>query len=144
MKIKYQAYRDVPGTMNSTNIERTAYNNLDYDYFDGDQAKKPWNLASKEDTDFLVANRKLPVHISDIAIVQNGVATNKDSVYVINAFVDADLNVPYIGKHSDKTRIVYFEQDGTTYPIESTILHRCVKGSTCNGYIGNTYIIFQK
>lgn len=117
-------------------------NNFDYDYFKQELGSKAWNLSSEEDIKFLEENKNLPIKVNTVAIVQNGIATNKDAVYVIKAYTDSACTKPYMGKHTDKKRIVYFEYDGKIRPIESTILHRCVKASKYNGNMDNTYIIF--
>lgn len=118
-------------------------NRLSFKYFENELKGKTWNLSSDEDIKFLEKNKNLPIKIQNIAIVQNGIATNKDAVYVIHAFEDKSLKSPYKGKHTDKKTIVYFEdRAGKIWDIESTILHRCVKASKYNGVIDNTYIIF--
>lgn len=75
--------------------------------------------------------------------MQNGIATNKDAIYIIHAYLDKELSVPYMGKHTDMQRNVYFcDKDRNIRTIESTILHRCVKASKYNGVMDNTYVIF--
>lgn len=118
-------------------------NKFTYDYFKYKLTDKAWNLSSEDDIKFLEQNKALPIKINNIAIVQNGIATNKDAAYVIQVFTDKSLQIPYTGKHTDKKRTVYFKDKlGLLQEIESTILHRCVKASRYNGEIGNTYIIF--
>lgn len=118
-------------------------NRFEYDYFKTQLQDKAWNLSSDENIRFFEQNKALPQKISDMAIVQNGIATNKDSVYVIHVYEDNNLQKPYYGKHSDKKKTVFFkDKSGVIRPIESTILHRCVKASRYNGVMDNTYIVF--
>ena len=118
-------------------------NRFSYEYFESELNGKAWNLSSDEDIKFLETNKNLPIKIQNMAIVQNGIATNKDAAYVIRVFTDKRLTIPYRGKHTDKKIIVYFaDKNGKVWPIESTILHRCVKASKYNGVMDNTYIIF--
>ena len=116
---------------------------MDYGYFKKKFQNKVWNLGADEDMEFIDKNRGFQNRISDIAIVQNGIVTNKDSVYIVHAFTDKELKEPYFGKHTDELRKVYFvDKRGKTRQIESTILHRCIKASRYTGIIDNTYIIF--
>lgn len=118
-------------------------NKFPYDYFKDQLTNKAWNLSSEEDIRFLEENKMLPIKIQNMAIVQNGIATNKDSAYIIQVFTDQNLTTPYLGKHTDRKRTVYFkDKSEVVREIESTILHRCVKASKYNGVMGNTYIIF--
>lgn len=120
-----------------------AANHFDYAYFRDKLRDKAWNLSADADIKFLEENKNLPIKIQDIAIVQNGIATNKDAIYIIHAYLDKELSVPYMGKHTDPQRDVYFrDKDGNLRMIESTILHRCVKASKYNGIMDNTYVIF--
>lgn len=123
--------------------EMVAANHFDYTYFKDKLRDKAWNLSADADIKFLEENKNLPTKIQDIAIVQNGIATNKDAIYIIHAYLDKELSVPYMGKHTDSQRDVYFrDKDGNIRTIESTILHRCVKASKYNGIMDNTYVIF--
>lgn len=123
--------------------EQIKANTFTYDYFEKELKDKTWNLSSQDDIDFLEENSMRPIRISNISIVQNGIATNKDSLFVIRAYTDKNLQTSYMGKHTDKKRVVYFKDEyGETRSIESTILHRCVKASKYNGILSNTYIIF--
>lgn len=118
-------------------------NKFSFEYFENELKGESWNLSSDEDIEFLEKNKGLPIKIQNMAIVQNGVATNKDAVYVIHVFNDKDLTVPYSGKHTDEKKTVYFaDKFGKIWSIESTILHRCVKASKFNGVMDNTYIVF--
>lgn len=122
---------------------KTAENRFDNGYFRDRLKDKAWNLGSEEDMKFLEANKELPGKIRDVAVVQNGIATNMDSVYVIHVYSDEALTVPYMGKHTDEKRTVYFrDKKRTVRPIESNVLHRCVKASRYHGVPDNTYIIF--
>ena len=113
-------------------------NNIFFKYFNDDLKDKPWNLSTNDDILFLKQNREKPIKLSDISNTQNGVATNKDSIYVSKAWIDKEQTIPYLGKHSDNNKIVYFNG----FPIESKILHRCIKASKYNGVIANNYILF--
>lgn len=118
-------------------------NRFKYEYFRDKLQDKAWNLSSDDDIKFLEKNKGLPIKVQDIAIVQNGIATNKDAAYIVHVYLDKELINPYMGKHSDRKRTVYFrDKNGVVHPIESSILHRCVKSSRYNGVMDNTYIIF--
>lgn len=118
-------------------------NRFEYEYFRDRLQDKAWNLSSDDDIKFLEKNKGLPIKVQNMAIVQNGIATNKDAAYVVHAYLDKELINPYMGKHSDRKRTVYFrDKNGVIRPIESSILHRCVKASRYNGVMDNTYIIF--
>lgn len=118
-------------------------NHFSFEYFKTQLNEKAWNLSSEEDIKFLEENKGLPIKIQNMALVQNGISTNKDAVYVIQVFTDKNLSIPYRGRHTDKKKIVYFkDKTEILREIESTILHRCVKASKYNGLIGNNYIIF--
>ena len=118
-------------------------NRFDYEYFKDRLQDKAWNLSSDDDIKFLEKNKCLPIKVQNMSIVQNGIATNKDAAYVIHVYVDKELVTPYMGRHTDMKKTVYFlDKNGVIRPIESTILHRCVKVSRYNGVMDNTYIIF--
>ena len=118
-------------------------NKFSFEYFANQLQDKSWNLSSDEDIKFLEKNKNLPIKISNMAIVQNGIATNRDAVYVIRTYCNKELTEEYCGKHTDKKKIVYFkDKSGNIKEIESTILHRCVKASKYNGKMDNTHIIF--
>lgn len=120
-------------------------NRFEYDYFRNQLQDAAWNLSSDDDIKFLEKNKGLPIKVHNMAIVQNGIATNKDAAYVVHAYIDKELVTHYIGKHSDRKKIVYFcDKNGFIRSIESSILHRCVKASRYDGKMdnNNTYIIF--
>lgn len=118
-------------------------NRFEYEYFRDQLQDKAWNLSSDDNIKFLEKNKELPIKVQNIAIVQNGIVTNKDAVYIVHVYLDKELISPYMGKHSDRKRTVYFrDKNGVVHPIESSILHRCVKASRYNGVMDNTYIIF--
>lgn len=118
-------------------------NKFTFEYFENQLKDKAWNLSSDDDIKFLEKNKNLPIKVSNMAIVQNGIATNKDAAYVIRVFCDKELQKQYKGKHTDAKKMVYFkDKSGNIHAIESTILHRCVKASKYNGLMDNTYIIF--
>ena len=130
----------------NTSVEYREYNMYDVlksntftsEYFEQELKNKAWNLSSEEDILFLEENKQKPIKIGNIAVVQNGIATNRDSVYISTAWLDEKETQPYMGKHTDKNKIVYFNG----YPIESKILHRCIKASRYNGIMSNNYILF--
>lgn len=127
--VEYREYNIYKMTLNNT---------IKYEYFRNQLQDSAWNLSSEEDILYLQQNAKRPIKIKSIATVQNGIATNRDSVYVGKAWLDKDCTEPYMGKHTDKKKIVYFNG----HKVESTILHRCVKASKYNGEISNTYILY--
>ena len=127
--IEYREYNMYKMTVNNT---------IKYEYFRNQLQDSTWNLSSEEDILYLQQNAKRPIKIKSIATVQNGIATNRDSVYVGKAWLDKDCTEPYMGKHTDKKKIVYFNG----HKVESTILHRCVKASKYDGEISNTYILY--
>ena len=121
------------------NMYKMALNNtIKYEYFRNHLQDSAWNLSSEEDILYLQQNAKRHIKIKSIATVQNGIVTNRDSVYVGKAWLDKDCTEPYMGKHTDKKKIVYFNG----HKVESTILHRCVKASKYDGEISNTYILY--
>ncbi len=127
--VEYREYNMYKMTLNNT---------IKYEYFRNQLQDSAWNLSSEEDILYLQQNAKRPIKIKSIATVQNGIATNRDSVYVGKAWLDKDCTEPYKGKHTDKKKIVYFNG----HKVESTILHRCVKASKYDGEISNTYILY--
>ena len=116
----------------------TVNNVIQYDYFRNQLRDSAWNLSSEDDILYLQQNAKRPIKIKNLATVQNGIVTNRDSVYVGKAWLDRDCTEPYTGKHTDKKKIVWFNG----HKIESTILHRCVKASKYDGEMSNTYILY--
>lgn len=118
-------------------------NHFTYEYFRDRLRDKAWNLNSDENIRFLEKNKSLPIKLQDIAVIQNGIVTNKDAAYIIRGYLDDELLIPYMGKHTDEEKNVYFrDKNGLIHVIESTILHRCVKASRYVGTMDNTYIIF--
>lgn len=101
---------------------------------------KDWYI---EEIDFINQNASIPTKIKDIANIQVGIATNRDFIYIFRAFLDPSLRIPYMGKHTDLEREVYFEdKNGVVQAIESGILRRCVKASRFKGSMENWYILF--
>lgn len=101
-------------------------------------------LSSMDNIKFLDTNATLPCKLSDIAVVQNGISTNLDAVYVLTLFSDTGLKNEYKENPcTAKNMTLYFrDKKGNVREIESNILRRCVKESRYEGTIGNTYIIF--
>lgn len=116
---------------------------LDYEYFEKDLMGKAWQLGSNDDIEFLKENKGLITKLGQKFTVQNGIVTNRDDLYIKKVFEDENCLVPYMGKHTDSEKVVYFKDKlSTIWPIESAILHRCVKASRFNGLIDNTHILF--
>ena len=88
--------------------------------------------------------RRHTVCLKDIADIQNGVSTNCDSAYIFAFYTDKEMTMPYMGKHTDLSKTVYFRHPvtGQATEIESSILRRCVKESKFIGKIDNIYIIY--
>lgn len=102
-----------------------------------------WHFSSEENLCFLTNNQQLPMTLQQVAHIQNGVATNKDAVYLLHVYRDKDLTVPYLGKHTDTNQLVYFQDKrGMRWGIESAILRRCVKASTYRGVMSSHYLLF--
>lgn len=113
-------------------------NRIGYDRLQGRLGNSVWKLDSVEDILFLEEVARRPVKLKDVACLQNGVCTNCDSVFIGRAFLDREGNVPYLGKHTDACRTVWFNG----HEMESGMLHRCVKASRFDGEINNSYILF--
>ena len=114
-------------------------NVIDFEYLKENMTGRPWNLCSDDDMEFLKEISNRPKKISDIVTVQNGIVTNRDYIYIIQAYIDKELTKPYAGKGGS----IYFkDKAGKVHEIESSILHRCVKASKYEGETDNTYIIF--
>lgn len=99
---------------------------------------KPWQFSSKENMDFLNEIKCRKEFIKNIAIVQNGIATNNDKIFINKVYEDKENTKKYYGKHFEDRKIVYFNG----YEIESDILRRCVKESKYNGIMDNLYVLF--
>ena len=118
-------------------------NRIDHTYFCEQLYGKPWNLCLESDLEFLMKNQQKKLKLQNLADIQNGVSTNNDSVYIFRAYEDRESKIPYMGKHTDKRKIVYFtDKNGMVRDIESDILHRCVKASRYTGVMENRYILF--
>lgn len=111
---------------------------VSYDCLEKHYVNAIWSFGLKEQ------DKCGGIRIKDIAIVQNGISTNKDSVYIISAFYDEELITPFLERTMDtSTSYVYFKtREGEVRKIETKILRRCVKGSRYAGTPDNTYIIF--
>lgn len=114
-------------------------NVIDFEHLKNNMTGHPWNFGSADDMKFLEEINNRPKRISDIVTVQNGIVTNRDYIYIIQAYTDKELTKPYAGKGET----VYFkDKAGKVHEIESAILRRCVKASKYEGKTDNTYIIF--
>ena len=114
-------------------------NVINFEYLKNNMTGHPWNFGSADDMKFLEEINNRPKKISDIVTVQNGIVTNRDYIYIIQAYTDKELTKPYAGKGET----VYFkDKSGKVHEIESAILRRCVKASKYGGKTDNTYIIF--
>ena len=114
-------------------------NVIDFKYLKDNMTGHQWNFGSADDMKFLEEINSRPKKISDIVTVQNGIATNRNYIYIIQAYTDKELTEPYVGKGET----VYFkDKAGKIHEIESSILRRCVKASKYEGKADNTYIIF--
>ena len=112
---------------------------IDFEYMKDNMTGRPWNFGSDDDMKFLKEINSRPKKVSDIVTVQNGIVTNRDYIYIIQAYTDKELTKPYAGKGD----LVYFkDKAGKVHEIESAILRRCVKASKYEGKTDNTYIIF--
>jgi adenine-specific DNA-methyltransferase len=124
-------------------------NTMSYDYFISVLKDRPWVISSKKDFSFLEHINSLPMKIGKFTVIQNGIATNLDEVYVGHAYRSEVCILPYTGKDTDPSRTVYFKTlDGTVHPVESSILRRCVKASRYSGELDqpdtsyNLYMLF--
>lgn len=98
-------------------------------------------LRKTSDTGWrFVEDSKDSIPLKEIVDIRYGITTNLDGVYVHGMFEDSNLSVPYTGRDIP---IVYFEDEGVTYPVERKILKKCVKASRFEGdNAGNLYMIF--
>lgn len=117
---------------------------INHDKFNEFMPDNFWLFSSLRDMNFIKKNKSLPTKLQDIAKVQNGIATNCDSVYILKVYTDKNLTNKYVGKNTDENIPVYFnaKTNNKTYEIESKILRRCIKASTFEGNIENDYIIY--
>jgi hypothetical protein len=69
--------------------------------------------------------------------IQYGIATNADRIFIGKAYLDSKENKPLMDL-TTAPELVYFNG----FPIESSILKSCIKSSTYNGKMDNTYAIF--
>ena len=112
---------------------------IDFEYMKDNMTGRPWNFGSDDDMEFLKEINSRQKKVSDIVTVQNGIVTNRDYIYIIQAYTDKELTKPYTGKGET----IYFkDKAGKVHEIESAILRRCVKASKYEGKADNTYIIF--
>lgn len=114
-------------------------NVIDFEYLKDNMTGHQLNFGFADDMKFLEEINNRPKKISDIVTVQNGIATNRNYIYIIQAYTDKELTEPYAGKGET----AYFkDKAGKVHEIESSILRRCVKASKYEGKVDNTYIIF--
>ena len=73
-------------------------NVIDFEYLKNNMTGHPWNFGSDDDMEFLKEINSRPKKISDIVTVQNGIVTNRDYIYIIQAYTDKELTKPYTGK----------------------------------------------
>ena len=112
---------------------------IDFEYLKDNMTGHPWNFGSDDDMKFLKEINSRAKKVSDIVTVQNGIVTNRDYIYIVQAYADKELTEPYAGKGDS----VYFkDKAGKVHEIEPSILRRCVKASKYEGKTDNTYIIF--
>lgn len=71
---------------------------IDFEYLKNNMTGRPWNFGSDDDMEFLKEINSRPKKISDIVTVQNGIVTNRDYIYIIQAYTDKELTKPYTGK----------------------------------------------
>ena len=120
-----------------------AQNSYAYDSFSEEMREGKWNLCSRENASFLRENSKRPYKVKDIAVVQNGIVTLRDRIFVVKAYENKECSIPYLGKHTDSLHIVYVRtKQGSIHLMESAILHRCVKASKYDGNLSNDYILY--
>ena len=118
-------------------------NEIERTYFNTTFIDRAWDLSSRDDMLFMEDNKSRVTKLGDICCVQNAVQTSIDTIFIQSVYEDEDLTKPYMGKHTDKLKMVYFkDKNGLTWGIESTMLRRCVKESRFSGELSNTYIIF--
>lgn len=102
----------------------------------------PWNLGTQEDRTLLRQIRTADRHLSDLANIRNGIATNRDALYVVRPFVDPELTESYL--ETEMKHAVWFcDKRGTVREIETGILRKCVKGSKYGGTWKKEYLIFR-
>ena len=102
----------------------------------------PWELGGGHAISPETYNGDAPHHLRDYVETQSGIATNRDGIYIFKVFEDEKASVPYYGKHTDPRKTVYLKnKDGRVEPVESDILHRCIKGKF-GGQYDNRYILF--
>lgn len=106
-------------------------------------SNRPWILTSASKSSVLISTWKSKAKLRDVSAVQNGIATNKDSLYVIRAFSNKKLTSPVSWEWIHTQENVYFaDETGKTHKIETAILRPCVKASKYCGISDNTFIIF--
>lgn len=102
----------------------------------------PWNFSNIEGIKVLIKNNNTKKKLGDIAIIQNGVSTNRDSVYCVKCYEDINLTMPFKGSLESVEFLFFKAKNKKIYKIESKILKKCIKGSRCDATIDNSYIIF--
>lgn len=118
--------------------------NLDRSLFEETPDGEPWILGDKDDARFLSENRRRKRKLSEIASIRNGISTNSDKTYVIRAYEDREMRIPYEGipNPEDVGKVFFMNRNGSVAEIERGILRRCVKASRFDGRMTNSYMIF--
>ena len=101
----------------------------------------PWEFGDINDINFLLEIKNRKKKIKDIAIIQNGLATNCNKAYIHKFYKDKDLSIPY-NDNQDGEYVYFQDMNDNIQKIEKTILRRCIKESKYEGVMDNTYIIF--
>ena len=73
-------------------------NVINFEYLKNNMTGHPWNFGSADDMKFLEEINSRPKKVSNIVTVQNGIVTNRDYIYIIQAYTDKELTKPYTGK----------------------------------------------
>lgn len=89
-----------------------------------------WNFSNEKDNNFIKSIKSRKFKLGDLCNIQYGIATNKDSVYIVKP------------KQTSKKGILTFKKDEKEYEIEEGILKKVVKGSVYEGLDEGKRIIF--
>lgn len=94
-----------------------------------DYLGKEWLIVSEDDRKFLEEVSKRGLKLKDIAQIQNGVETNRDSIYIRDVYVDRKMTQKLVGE-TESHATVYLKEDSEPIGIESGILRPIVKATT--------------